>query len=140
MNVIEQLRREEGVSRSVYKDHLGYWTIGVGRLVDGRKGGGLSDDEIDYLLRNDVERCEAAIRKSLPWYDELDEPRKAVLLGMAFQMGVAGLFAFTTTLAHVRAGRYAEAAKAMLASLWAKQTPNRAGRMADQMRSGEWQT
>jgi lysozyme len=140
VNIIEQLRREEGVSRSVYKDHLGYWTIGVGRLVDGRKGGGLSDDEIDYLLRNDVERCELEIRKQLPWYDELGAARKAVLVGMAFQMGSQGLFAFTTTLGHIRAGRYEAAAKAMLQSRWAKQTPNRAARMAEQMRSGEWQT
>jgi lysozyme len=45
MNVIEQLTREEGKRRSAYQDHLGYWTIGVGRLIDARKGGGLSDEE-----------------------------------------------------------------------------------------------
>ena len=44
------LRRDEGRVRHAYQDHLGYWTIGVGRLIDQRKGGGLSEDEIDYLL------------------------------------------------------------------------------------------
>ena len=37
------------------------------------------------------------------------------------------------------AGRYDEAADAMLKSKWATQTPNRAGRLAQQMRTGEWQ-
>jgi lysozyme len=54
--LIAELRRDEGVDRSAYQDHLGFWTIGVGRLIDRRKGGGLSDEEIDYLLQNDVKR------------------------------------------------------------------------------------
>jgi len=31
---IEHLRAEEGVMPSAYQDPLGYWTIGVGRLID----------------------------------------------------------------------------------------------------------
>jgi len=43
-------------------------------------------------------------------------------------------------LAAVRDERFANAAALMLQSLWAKQTPARANRMARQMESGEWQT
>ena len=53
---IAWLKKEEGVVKHAYQDHLGYWTIGVGRLIDKRKGGGLSDEEIDYLLGNDIEK------------------------------------------------------------------------------------
>lgn len=139
MNLIDQLKREEGVRTAAYQDHLGFWTIGVGRLIDARKGGGLSEDEIDYLLANDVKRCTAALRARLPWFDGLNEPRQAVLVGMAFQMGVDGLMSFKQTLAAVRDEHYADAGVRMLQSLWAKQTPERARRMARQMETGEWQ-
>lgn len=139
MDLITQLRREEGVVRHAYQDHLGFWTIGCGRLIDRRKGGGLSDDEIDYLLRNDIERFTREVRQALPWLDSLNEPRKAVLIGMAFQMGTAGLLGFKNTLAAIRDQRWANAAALMLRSRWAEQTPARARRMARQIETGEWQ-
>lgn len=140
MNLITQLRHEEGVSRYAYQDHLGFWTIGVGRLVDSRKGGGLSDDEVDYLLRNDVARFTQEVLAALPWVAQLSEPRQAVIIGMAFQMGTAGLLGFSTTLDRVKNGQYANAAAQMLASKWARQTPARAERLAKQMETGQWQT
>jgi len=140
MNLMTQLKREEGVVRHAYQDHLGYWTIGVGRLIDQRKGGGLSDAEIDFLLRNDIERFAREVRQSLPWIDGLNEARQAVLIGMAFQMGTAGLLGFRNTLAAVRDQRFAHAAALMLQSRWAQQTPARARRMALQMETGEWQS
>lgn len=33
-----------------YQDSLGYWTIGVGFLIDGRKGGRLPDAVRDFVL------------------------------------------------------------------------------------------
>ena len=138
MNIVQQLKNEEGSVPHAYQDSLGYWTIGVGRLIDERKGGLLYPDEIDYLLQNDVNRKTDGLNDALPWFHLLDEARQAVLIGMAFQMGVKGLLAFTTTLSHVRVGRYAEAAVAMLESLWARQTPERAARMSKQMETGEW--
>lgn len=140
MDVYQQLRREEGAINHAYQDHLGYWTIGVGRLIDERKGGELSDDEIDYLLKNDVARVKAALIKALPWFESLNEQRQAVLIGMGFQLGVSGLMGFNQTLAAVRDERYATAAALMLASKWAEQTPARARRMSVQMETGEWQT
>ena len=140
MDLATQLRQEEGSVPHAYQDHLGYWTIGVGRLIDKRKGGGLSPDEVDYLLRNDIRKKTDEVFAALPWAKGLNEPRQAVLIGMAFQMGIAGLLGFKNTLALVKAGRYTEAATGMLNSLWAQQTPGRAARMARQMEIGEWQT
>lgn len=139
MNLAMQLRQEEGSVPHAYQDHLGYWTIGVGRLIDKRKGGGLSPDEVDYLLRNDIRKKTDEVYEALPWVCDLNEPRQAVLIGMAFQMGTAGLLGFKSTLANIQAGRYAQAATGMLNSLWAQQTPGRAARMARQMETGEWQ-
>ena len=135
----QQLNRDEGREKFAYKDSLGYLTIGVGRLVDEKKGGGLRDDEMDYLLRNDINDRIDALTRALPWFQNLDDARKGVLLNMAFQMGTNGLLAFKNTLAEIRAGDYATASEMMLQSKWATQTPERAMRLAVQMKTGVWQ-
>jgi lysozyme len=133
---IKWLKTEEGVVSHAYQDHLGYWTIGVGRLIDKRKGGGLSSDEIDYLLQNDVNRIIGSLDKALPWWKTLSPNRKAALTAMAFQMGLTNLLGFKKTLSLIKDGRYAAAAEQMLTSLWAKQTPARAKRTAELIRNG----
>lgn len=134
-----QLRRDEGVKPTAYQDHLGYWTIGVGRLIDPRKpGAGLRPDEIDYLLANDIKDRLAALERELPWFGQIDPVRQAVLINMAFQLGTKGLLGFKNTLALVASGYYTDAADLMLDSKWAKQTPQRAKRLSEQMRTGEW--
>jgi len=138
MNLAQMLEAEEGRVAHAYQDHLGYLTIGVGRLIDRRKGGRLTDPEIDYLLANDIAEKTAEVLKALPWLMQLDEARRAVILGMAFQMGTAGLLGFKNTLELVRTGDYKAAGRGMLQSRWAEQTPTRARRMAQQMETGLW--
>ena len=139
MTLTEQLRRDEGTVPHAYQDSLGYWTIGVGRLIDERRGGGLSPDEIDYLLDNDIKAKTHEVLRALPWAARLSEPRQAVLVNMAFQLGTKGLLAFHRTLGSIEDGQYGEAALEMLDSTWAKQTPARAMRLAVQMETDEWQ-
>jgi lysozyme len=135
-----QLKGDEGSKRFAYRDHLGYWTIGVGRLIDHRKpGGGLRPDEITYLFRNDVDDRLEQLTRRLTWFQNLDDVRKGVLLNMSFQLGVDGLLGFKNTLELVRKEQYQAAGEAMLDSKWAKQTPERAQRLAKQMAEGVWQ-
>ena len=138
MDLRTQLIRDEGVVRHAYEDNLGFLTIGCGRLIDARRGGGLSDSEIDFLLANDIGEKSTQVLEALPWASELSEPRLAVLINMAFQMGIRGLLQFKRMLGSVEDGQYAAAALEMVNSLWAKQTPARAMRLAEQMESGEW--
>jgi len=134
----QQLLREEGSESCAYQDTLGFWTIGVGRLIDPKKGGGLSQDEIEYLLDNDIKKITEKVHKFLPWVSKLNEPCQSVLLQMTFQMGLRGLLGFKRTLGSIEDGQFAEAAAEMLESKWAKQTPERANRLATQMETGEW--
>lgn len=137
--LIDQLHRDEGEILHAYQDHLGYWTIGVGILIDERKGGGLLPEESEFILQNRVRLRREAVAKSLPWSKDLDEARLGVLLNMSFQMGMDGLLGFKNTLEQVRLGNYDKAAEMMLMSKWASQTPERAKRLAKQMKTGEWQ-
>ena len=134
----DQIKQDEGLVLHVYDDTLGYSTIGYGRLVDRRKNGGISEEEALYLLKNDVQAKLYALEKTIPWITGLDDARKAVLLNMSFQLGITGLLKFKNTLAKIEMGDYDGAADNMMKSLWARQTPNRAGRLAEQMRTGQW--
>lgn len=145
--IIPLLREEEGVRYTPYVDSLGYPTTGIGFKL-GPQGAPLShytftlsDKTIDAWLSDNVD----AVRSSMQQDDEIaaalthcNQPRKDILTSMAYQMGVNGLDDFHHMLSAVVAEDWEEAASQMLDSTWAKQTPERAQRHADVMRSGTW--
>lgn len=137
-DIKSQLVRDEGVVLHAYQDHLGFTTIGVGRLIDKRRGGGISEDEAMYLLDNDIKRRAEDLVRLFQWTNTLDDARFGVLLNMSFQLGISGLAAFKKTLSLIESGHYDQAAIEMLDSKWAIQTPGRANRLSQQMESGEW--
>ena len=157
------LRVEEGDKPRAYKDHLGYWTIGIGRLIDPRKGGRITAEEQailiandpsrrggtimvwtltpaerSMLLKNDVKRFTDAMADWPAWKRvQGDIPRMVAMTSMCFQLGEKGFGKFVNTLAMIAAGRFAEAASNMLKSKWATEdTPERAIRVAAMMRNG----
>jgi lysozyme len=130
----EQLMRDEGVRLKPYRDSVGKLTIGVGRNLDDV---GISHDEADVLLRNDIDRASAWLRTHFPWTLALDEVRRAALVNMAFNLG-GRLEGFVQLLARLEAGDYESAAKEMLDSAWAHQVGPRAVRLAEQIRTGNW--
>jgi len=124
------LIKEEGNVLHAYQDHLGYWTIGVGRLIDQRKGGGISHNESMFLLKNDIDDRIVKLYQNLPWAAQLDYPRQIVL-------GLQGTLGFKQTLAAIKDGRYEDAAKGILNSKMGREdSPARAAREAEVMRTG----
>lgn len=134
LNLRKQLERHEGRVAHAYQDHLGFLTIGIGRLIDARRGGGLSNDEIDNLFTNDLNRTKHQLRRNLPWFDDAPDNVKQALCNMAFQLGVRGLLGFRRMLAAVAARDYETAHREALDSKWAEQTPERAREVAAMLR------
>ncbi len=132
--LISQLKVHEGVRDKVYLDTEGIETIGVGRNL---KDKGLSEDEIDYLLQNDISEFSSGVQNTWSWWDNLDDVRQRVVVDMAFNMGLAGLSKFKKTLGHIEDGEYEKAASEMLNSRWAKQVGRRANTLSEMMRTGE---
>lgn len=136
--IAKHLEDEEGRVDHAYQDHLGYWTIGVGRLIDKRRGGSLSDDEIDYLLANDIRKRLKVIVSWPSWQAVKDDPvRSTALLGMAFQLGCDGLAEFHNSLKLIADKQWLPAAAALKQSLWARQTPERARRVINMIATGK---
>ncbi len=135
----KQLRRDEGVVKHAYRDHLGYLTIGAGFLIDERRGGAMPDAVIDFWLDYEIDQRRNALKAILPFFNALDEVRQDALVNMAYQMGVNGLLGFKRTLHYLQRGDYELAAKEALDSNWAKQTPERAARIAKQIETGVYQ-
>lgn len=128
--LISELRRDEGVVAHAYQDSLGYWTIGVGHLIDKRKGGKIPDVIIDMLLRYDIDEKVAELNEKLPWWGFLDEPSQRVIVNMAFNLGVEGLLEFKKFMDALKDGDRDRAASEMLNSKWAEQVGVRATRLA----------
>ncbi|MGL4521477.1 MAG: glycoside hydrolase family protein [Bacilli bacterium] len=153
MTIEEMLRRDEGVRVSVYWDHLGYPTIGIGHLIlfkktknsaeinkalseqIGRKvtDGRITDQEVSVLFAKDVAKVKSDIVRNAkvgPVYATLDDCRKMAIENMSFQMGVGGVAKFNQMLIALARKEWAAAQRAMLDSTWAKQTPGRANRVS----------
>ena len=131
-----QIVRHEGLMLKVYQCSAKKWTIGVGRNVQDR---GITKEEAMFLLDNDLKFFEDDVKKKIPWYEQLDEVRKCVLINMAFNMGTEGLLKFTNTLKLIEEKKYKEASENMLKSKWAEQVGVRAKELSKQMETGEWQ-
>jgi lysozyme len=135
--LIDQLKRHEGSRTHVYECPAGYMTIGVGRNIDPNGGLGLSEDEIDYLLENDLRRCERELGR-FSWFDDLDMIRQDALINMCFNLGFTRLLKFKNMLAAIAEGRYSLAAVEALDSKWAKQVGDRAKELAHQIETGTY--
>jgi lysozyme len=134
-----QIIRDEGVVEYAYEDSLGYWTIGVGHLIDRRRGGKLPMHIIEALLDWDLKQKTIEVYERWPWVMNLEEPRKATIINMAFQLGVAGLAGFVRAMGFMERGEYTAAALTFAESKVAReQTPKRWARHCEQIKTGEW--
>ena len=129
----EQLILHEGKKDKPYRCTAGKLTIGVGRNLEDK---GLTDDEIMYLLENDIKEAEQDLEQ-FDWYKKLKWERKRVLIDMRINLGLQGLLSFRNMIAKIESENWEEAAYEMLDSKWAEQVGTRAERLAEMMRTGE---
>lgn len=133
--VCAALKGDEGYRQFPYRDTCGVLTIGYGFNL---QSDGLTPEEADAVLALRVQHRYESLLAALPWVRALDEVRQAVLLNMAYNLGVAGLQLFHNMLLATQAGDYGPAADEMLNSVWAQQVGARAARLAAMMRRGVW--
>lgn len=132
------LGEEEGREACVYKDSLGFWTIGIGCLVDKSRGAaGLCDEAIAVQFAHDSAKARERAARFVG-FERCNDVRQAVLVSMCFQMGGKPL-KWPNFCRALELGDYAAAAAHGLDSNWARhQTPKRAKRQMQMLASGQW--
>lgn len=122
-SIFENIVKHEGYKSKVYKDHLGNDTIGYGFLVSELE---LSKELCDIILYNKVMTIYEMLGKNIKNFNKYPIEIQNVLIEMAYQLGIAGLFKFKKTLEYAANKDWQNMAKEMMNSYWAEQTPNRA--------------
>jgi lysozyme len=135
--LLEMLKRHEGVRSHVYLCSAGYETIGVGRNIS-KSGMGLSDDEVNYLLENDILRVLKELSSEYPWFNDLDDVRKDAMIDISFNLGATRLRGFRRALAAMEVANYTLAAKEFLDSKWSRDVKGRAHELASMIETGEY--
>lgn len=159
----DHLEHDEGRRRKAYKDSKGYWTIGVGHLLDRAQTDreleimGLSDElddwegfeitepQIDALLENDIDTTLRRLKMSFDEVEleQLAPDRYIALFSMGYQLG--SVIEFPSMVSAVKRGDWDRAADEMLwsnglkkqrRSQWYKDTPKRCQKMAGAIRFG----
>jgi len=145
MNIVKMLDREEGFKSTPYLCSEGYPTVGIGWRI-GDKDQPLSDfkhvslcqsaayAQLDYKIAG----ITAQLSNELEFFNDLNEVRQAVLISMAYQLGITGLLKFKRMIAAIKTKCWNDAAHEGLDSRWAKQTPERAERQMKTLLSGDW--
>lgn len=157
----DQLILHEGLRLEVYKCPADYWTVGVGRNLEGKpltdeeqehilgagglkpdqvidtlKERGVTKDEALFLLANDIEDAIKDL-SNFDWFEGLDPVRKKVVIDMRYNLGPTRFRQFRRMIAALSVGDYKVASWEMQDSQWYHQVGNRSKRLVEMMASGE---
>lgn len=138
MKIKEIIKKHEGFRDHIYKDTLGFKTIGYGHKVldtDPFVEGEVYPKEIlEKVFDEDFNKAKQATDRLLM---HLDPPQDAVdvVISMVFQLGEAGTANFKNMFQALENEDYVEAASQMLDSKWHMQTPARCQELANMMRN-----
>lgn len=106
---INMIKHHEGFVRKPYQDPIGLWTVGVGHLIgDGKKlpkewNKEFTDEEVDNILCEDLERFEIGIQRltKVP----LTQSQFDALVSFSFNVGL-GNFQSSTLRSKLNRGDY----------------------------------
>lgn len=139
--LFNQLKIDEGCVKNKsglhipYRDSEGYLTIGYGALIDEDKGGGLYEEEAEFILRNRIKLTERELLNKYPWMSVLTPPQWEAVTNMAFNLGVPTFSQFKNMLASLEARDFEAAAEHAKDSKWYRQVGKRADRIIEKIRN-----
>jgi len=131
--LIQELKRDEGVKLKAYQDTVGIWTIGIGRNL---QDVGVSMDEAEYMLANDIDVAVGELQRTFDWFEGLSDARQRVCINMCFNLGLSRLLGFRKFLAAMAIGDWETAGIEMLDSKWSRQVGVRSTRLKDLLLEG----
>lgn len=156
----EQIILHEGLRLEVYKCPADYWTVGVGRNLEGKplttgeqqyvlgcsdltskqvisilRRCGITRDDALFLLANDIDDAVADLRR-FSWFEALDPIRRKVMIDMRYNLGPTKFREFRRMIAALENHDYNTAADEMKDSKWYWEVKTRSRRLVKMMRTG----
>ena len=131
-DIVEDIKKHEGFRPKVYECTEGYDTIGYGFAI---KDLTMDEDVATLILMKKLHALLQRITVAFPLFKDIDETAKKVVINMCYQLGIRGFSKFKKTIYYLETEQYEEASIEMLNSLWAKQTPNRAKELSEEIAS-----
>lgn len=139
IELINELKKEEGFRASIYQCSEGVDTIGYGfnakYLTDDELAlnGGviepMSEEVATQILNRKVKKLIKAVDEVYSWIDNLPEVVKIGIYDMIYQLGIKGFGSFVNTQKYLKLLDYSKAIENIKNSKWAKQTPRRANNL-----------
>lgn len=139
IELINELKREEGFRASIYQCSEGVDTIGYGFNVsyltkdDLALNGGfiepMSEEVATQILNRKVKKLIKSVDEVYSWIDNLPEVVKIGIYDMIYQLGIKGFGSFVNTQKYLKLLDYPKAIENIKNSKWAKQTPRRANNL-----------
>ena len=133
-----RIKKHEGYRDTIYKDSLGFSTIGYGHLVlqtdRYEKGVTYRKKDLEKVFDTDFNTAKSnanQLIEGLPIHHQA----KCVIIEMVFQLGIGGVSKFKKMWKALKQNNYQIASEEMLDSRWAKQTPKRAEELSNVMKS-----
>lgn len=139
LELINELKREEGFRASIYQCSEGVDTIGYGFNVaylskdELALNGGfiepMSEEVATQILEHKVSKLIKSVDEVYSWIDNLPEVVKIGIYDMIYQLGIKGFGSFVNTQKYLKLLDYSKAIENIKSSKWAKQTPRRANNL-----------
>ncbi len=136
-----ELSGDEGCKYSIYLDHLGLPTFGIGHLIRSSDpeynqpvGTEVPEERVRNVFILDVAVTKIDCLRLYPDFDMLPEECQLIIANMMFNMGYKRLSKFKKMRAAVNKRDWDTAADEMVDSRWYTQVPNRAKRLVKRMR------
>ena len=133
-----RIKEHEGFRDQVYKDSLGFATIGYGHLVlpndPYEEGVTYKKKDLEEVFDSDFNIAKSNANQLISGLP-LHHQAKCVIIEMVFQLGIGGVSKFKNMWRALKKNDYQTASEEMLDSKWAKQTPKRAEELSSVMKS-----
>ena len=132
MSLIDDIKKHEGFSPTVYKCTAGYDTIGYGQRVKYLK---VTDEQATEWLQEELQNLKYILADKYEWFLPSPQEVQEIVINMNYQLCVTAFSKFKKTIFLLANGDYKAASTEMLDSKWARtDTPRRAKELSDRLR------
>ena len=128
-SLFNQLRVREGNKRSMYRDPMGFDSIGVGHNL----ARPIPQEAVDVILAADVADAEKDLDVLLAGWRAYDPVRQQALVHLSFALGRPRLSLFKKMLSAIKADDWTSAASELYNSAWSIAVGREPGQRADEV-------